>query len=48
MKPLKELLKSIYGDDKALSALKEEHLIEFERTFAQGRAGGDAGVRRRA
>ncbi len=36
MKPLKELLKSIYGDDKALNALKEEHLIESSELLRKG------------
>ena len=36
VKPLKELLKSIYGDDKALSALKEEHLIESSELLRKG------------
>jgi DNA-directed RNA polymerase subunit beta len=36
MKPLKELLKSIYGDDKALNALKEDHLIESSELLRKG------------
>jgi DNA-directed RNA polymerase subunit beta len=36
VRPLKELLKSIYGDDKALSALKEEHLIESSELLRKG------------
>jgi DNA-directed RNA polymerase subunit beta len=36
VKPLKELLKSIYGDDKAVNALKEEHLIESSELLRKG------------
>jgi DNA-directed RNA polymerase subunit beta len=35
-KPLKDLLKSIYGDDKAVAALKDEHLIEVSRDLSAG------------
>ena len=47
-KPLKDMLKTIYGDDKAVAALNDDQLIEVEREPAAGRAGRDAGVRRRA
>jgi len=36
VKPLKELLKSIYGDDKSVSALKEEQLIESSELLRKG------------
>ena len=36
MKPLKDLLKSIYGDDKAVAALKDEHLIEVSEDLRDG------------
>ena len=48
MKPLKDLLKTIYGDDKTVAALKDDHLIEVSENLKAGCAGGDAGVRRRA
>ena len=35
-KPLRDLLKSIYGDDKAMAALKDEHLIEVSQALAAG------------
>ena len=35
-KPLRDLLKSIYGDDKAMAALKDEHLIEVSESLAAG------------
>ncbi|MGH6734829.1 MAG: DNA-directed RNA polymerase subunit beta [Methyloceanibacter sp.] len=35
-KPLKDLLKTIYGDDKAIAALKDEHLIEVSQSLAAG------------
>ena len=35
-KPLKDLLKTIYGDDKAVAALKDEHLIEVSESLAAG------------
>ena len=36
MKPLKDLLKSIYGDDKAVNALKDDHLIEVSEDLRDG------------
>ncbi len=35
-KPLKDLLKTIYGDDKAVAALKDEHLIEVSESLMTG------------
>jgi DNA-directed RNA polymerase subunit beta len=35
-KPLKDLLKTIYGDDKAVAALKDDHLIEVSKSLAAG------------
>ena len=48
VKPLKDLLKSVYGDDKAVNALKDDHLIEVSDSSAHRRSGRDAGVRRGA
>jgi DNA-directed RNA polymerase subunit beta len=36
VKPLKDLLKTIYGDDKAVAALKDDHLIEVSENLATG------------
>ena len=36
MKPLKDLLKTIYGDDKTVSALKDDHLIEVSENLKAG------------
>ncbi|HUC03358.1 MAG TPA: DNA-directed RNA polymerase subunit beta, partial [Methyloceanibacter sp.] len=36
VKPLKDLLKSVYGDDKAVAALKDEHLIEASEDLRDG------------
>ena len=36
VKPLKDLLKSIYGDDKAINALKDDHLIEVSEDLRDG------------
>ena len=36
VKPLKDLLKSIYGDDKAINALKDDHLIEVSEDLRAG------------
>jgi DNA-directed RNA polymerase subunit beta len=35
-KPLKEMLKTIYGDDKAINALKEDQLIEVSESLTAG------------
>ncbi len=35
-KPLKEMLKTIYGDDKTVSALKEDQLIEVSESLKAG------------
>jgi DNA-directed RNA polymerase subunit beta len=35
-KPLKDLLKTIYGDDKTVSALKDDHLIEVSENLKAG------------
>jgi DNA-directed RNA polymerase subunit beta len=35
-KPVKDLLKTIYGDDKAVAALKDEHLIEVSESLKVG------------
>jgi DNA-directed RNA polymerase subunit beta len=35
-KPLKEMLKTIYGDDRAVSALKEDQLIEASESLKVG------------
>jgi len=35
-KPLKEMLKTIYGDDKAINALKEDQLIEVSENLTAG------------
>jgi len=35
-KPLKDLLKTIYGDDKAVGALKDEHLIDVSASLMGG------------
>jgi DNA-directed RNA polymerase subunit beta len=35
-KPLKEMLKTIYGDDKAVSALKEDQVIEVSESLKDG------------
>ncbi len=34
-KPLKDLLKSIYGDDKAVAALKDDQLVEARESLAR-------------
>ena len=36
VKPLKDLLKSVYGDDKAINALKDDHLIEVSEDLRAG------------
>jgi DNA-directed RNA polymerase subunit beta len=36
VKPLKDLLKTIYGDDKAVAALKDDHLIEVSEDLRAG------------
>jgi DNA-directed RNA polymerase subunit beta len=36
VKPLKDLLKSIYDDDKAVNALKDDHLIEMSESLKAG------------
>jgi DNA-directed RNA polymerase subunit beta len=36
VKPLKDLLKTIYGDDKAVAALKDDHLIEVSEGLRAG------------
>jgi DNA-directed RNA polymerase subunit beta len=36
VKPLKDLLKTIYGDDKTVAALKDEHLIEVSEDLRGG------------
>jgi DNA-directed RNA polymerase subunit beta len=36
VKPLKDLLKSVYGDDKAINALKDDHLIEVTEDLRAG------------
>ncbi len=36
VRPLKDLLKSVYGDDKAVAALKDEHLIEASEDLRDG------------
>jgi DNA-directed RNA polymerase subunit beta len=36
VKPLKDLLKTIYGDDKTVAALKDEHLIEVSENLRGG------------
>jgi DNA-directed RNA polymerase subunit beta len=36
VKPVKDLLKSIYGDDKAVAALKDEHVIEASEILKAG------------
>ena len=48
VKPLKDLLKTIYGDDKAVAALRRRSPDRGEREPEGRRAGRDAGVRRRA
>ncbi|MEZ5828527.1 MAG: DNA-directed RNA polymerase subunit beta [Hyphomicrobiales bacterium] len=35
-KPLKDLLKTIYGDDKAIGALKDDQLIEVSQSLSVG------------
>ena len=35
-KPLKDLLKSVYGDDKAVNALKDDHLVEVSEDLRAG------------
>ncbi len=35
-KPLKDLLKSIYGDDKAIAALRDDQLIEVSQSLSAG------------
>ncbi len=35
-KPLKDLLKTIYGDDKTVSGLKDDHLIEVSESLKVG------------
>ena len=36
VKPLKDLLKTIYGDDKAVAALRDDHLIEVSEDLKSG------------
>ena len=36
VKPLKDLLKTIYGDDKAVAALRDDHLIEVSEDLRSG------------
>jgi DNA-directed RNA polymerase subunit beta len=36
VKPLKDLLKSVYGDDKAINALKDDRLIEVSEELRSG------------
>ncbi len=36
VKPLKDLLKTIYGDDKAVAALRDDHLIEVSEYLKAG------------
>jgi DNA-directed RNA polymerase subunit beta len=36
VKPLKDLLKTIYGDDKAVATLKDDHLIEVSESLKSG------------
>ena len=36
VKPLKDLLKTIYGDDKAVAALNDDHLIEVSEDLKSG------------
>ena len=36
VKPLKDLLKTIYGDDKAVAALRDDHLIEVSEDLKAG------------
>ncbi len=47
IKPLKETLKKIYGDDETIKSLDEAELIELGRNLQPRRADRDAGVRRR-
>jgi DNA-directed RNA polymerase subunit beta len=36
VRPLKDLLKSVYGDDKAVNALRDDHLIEVSEELRKG------------
>ena len=47
LKPLKELLKKVYGEDETIKSLKEEELVELGAEPAPRRADRDPGVRRR-
>ena len=47
VKPLKETLKKIYGEDETIKSLDEDELVELGEQPAPRRADRDAGVRRR-
>ena len=46
-KPLKDMLKKVYGDDETIKSLGEDSLMELGTQPAARRADRDAGVRRR-
>ena len=46
IKPLKETLKKVYGEDETIKSLNDNELIELGRNLQPRRADRDAGVRR--